>query len=167
MDILVEDGTGLVTANAYASVEEVDDLLSVNIHSQWNILDEGTKESLIMWATRVLDERVKWKGKKVHGTSALAWPRECVKDREGFPIDDDIVPRQVKLATAILADSSISADPQAPNSAANLKSIKADVVELVFDSRLTTESFPVELKFILSGLGTLSFGRGFKNIVKH
>jgi hypothetical protein len=59
---------------------------------------------LVIWATRVLDERVKWFGQKVFQTSGLAWPRAGVKDKEGFPIDDNLVPHPVKVAVAVLAE---------------------------------------------------------------
>jgi hypothetical protein len=56
MALVVEDGTGVVTANAYADVAAVDEILSVNIHSQWSLLTEvATKEKLIQWASRILD----------------------------------------------------------------------------------------------------------------
>jgi hypothetical protein len=76
MDIVVEDGTGLPTANAYLSVAEADDILSTNIYATaWAALDDTTKASILMWATRLLDERVKWHGRKYHATAGLAWPR--------------------------------------------------------------------------------------------
>lgn len=167
-DILVENGTGLVNANAYASSDEVDDILESNIHSQWSLLDDDTKEKLIMWATRILDERVRWFGRKMHETAWLAWPRCGVRDKEGFLIDDNIVPRQVKIATALLADHLIAANPELVNTASNLTSLKADVVELKFDARLNVSKYPVEIKLALEGLGSVSMGRGGpKYIIMH
>jgi hypothetical protein len=168
VDILVETGLGLITANAYASVAEVDDILSVNIHSTWSILDEPTKANLIMWATRLLDTKVRWYGDKMYRNSALAWPRENVRDADGFPIDDNIVPRQVKLATALLADHLVTGNPELVNSSTNLTSLKADVIELKFDANLQPAKYPVEIRLVLAGLGTVSMGRGGpKRIIKH
>ncbi len=167
--LTVEDGTGVVTANAYATVDEVDDILSVNIHTQWSLLDNTAKEALIIWATRILDERVKWNGKKTFPTSGLAWPRTGVKDKEGFLLEDDEVPSQVKIATAVLADHLMAGNPEATDSGTgNITKLKVDVIELNFDARLLVARYPAELRFILAGLGTLSMGKGgYKKIVKH
>lgn len=169
MDIVVEDGTGIVTANAYASLDEVDEILSVNIHSKWSLLtDEAAKENLIQWASRILDERVKWYGTKMHSTSGLAWPRSCVRNRENILIEDDIVPKEVKIATALLADHLLSGDPEAANTGSNITSLQVDVVVLKFDARLDAQKYPPELNYVLKGLGLMSFGNGGpKRIIKH
>jgi len=169
MALVVEDGTGVVTANAYASVEEVDEILGVNIHSQWSlIVDVETKEKLIQWASRILDERVKWFGKKTHPTSGRAWPRVMVKDREGLLIEDNVVPLAVKVATAELADHLLAGDPETANTGSNITALQVDVVMIKFDARLDAERFPPNLSKILYGLGFMSFGRGGpKKIIKH
>lgn len=168
MVIVVEDGTGIVIANSYLTVEEADDILSVNIHSTWAMLDEITKANLLMWASRVIDERVRWNGKKLHATSGLGWPRYGVRDKEGNLIDDDTVPRAVKVATATLAQHLITGNPEVANSNQNLTELSVDVITLKFDSKLVPDKYPTQIKFILAGLGTVSMGRGGpKRIVKH
>jgi hypothetical protein len=169
MTLVLEDGTGVVTANAYATVAEVDAILAVNIHSKWSLVtDNATKESLIQWASRILDERVRWNGRKTHHTSGLAWPRVCVRDREDTPIDDNVVPRAVKVAVAILADHLLSGDPELANTGSNITQLQVDVVFLKFDARLAPQRYPPELTAILKGLGWLSFGTGGpKRIIKH
>lgn len=169
MAIVVEDGTGLVTANAYASVAEVDEILGTNIHAKWNLLtDPATKEKLIEWATRILDERVRWFGKKTFPTSGLAWPRIGVRDRENLLIDDNVVPHAVKVATAVLAEHLIAADPEVANASNNLTMMQVDVIILKFDANIIAQKYPPELGFILRDLGWVSFGRGGpKRIIKH
>lgn len=169
MDLLVEDGTGLVTANAYATVAEVDALLSVNIASKWSlIIDQTAKAALVMWATRILDERVRWFGCKMYPTSGTAWPRQGVRDGEGFPIDDNLVPRQVKLATAVMAEHLINGNPEIVNTASNLTSLQVDVIALKFDVTLFVAKYPREISYIIAGLGRFSNGRGGpKFIIKH
>lgn len=169
MALVVEDGTGVVTANAYASVAEVDEILAINIHSKWSLLsDAATKEKLIQWASRILDERVKWHGSKTHATSGLSWPRTGVKDREGVAIDDDVVPTAVKVAVAELADHLLAGDPETANSGSNITTLQVDVIMIKFDARLDAERFPPNLAHILYGLGYMTFGRGGpKRIIKH
>ena len=169
MAIVIEDGTGVVTANAYVGVDEADEILSVNIHSKWGLIaDVETKEKLIRWASRILDERVRWFGKKTHPTSGLAWPRTQVRDRENELIEDNVVPLAVRIATAELADHLISGDPETANTGSNITDIQVDVIMLKFDARLAVEKFPPNLSKILLGLGLMSFGRGGpKRIIKH
>lgn len=169
MDIMVEDGTGIVTANAYATVEEVDDILSVNIHSKWSLItDDVTKGNLIIWASRLIDERVIWHGRKTFPTSGLAWPRIRVRDKECLLIDDNVVPNAVKIAVSVLADQLLAGDPEVLNSANNLTMLMVDVITLKFDANIAQNTYTTELNFILKGLGYLSFGRGGpKRIIKH
>lgn len=169
VDIVVEDGSGIVTANAYASLEEVDELLSLNIHATaWVLFDDATKEKLIMWATQILDSRVKWHGRKTHETQGLGWPRTGTRDREDIAIDDSVVPSAVKQAIAVLANHLGAGDPTEVNSGANLTMLQADVVTLRFDPYADVAKFPDAIGFILRGLGYVSMGRGGpKRIIKH
>lgn len=169
MELVLEDGTGVVTANSYATLAEVTEILSVNIHSKWTLLeDDDSKENLIIWASRILDERVRWNGSKTEDTSGLAWPRKCVRDKEGTLIDDDVVPSQVKTATALLAEHLLTGNPEVANTASNLTQLQVDVVMLKFDANLTPERYPPEISYVLRGLGWLSFGSGGpKRIIKH
>lgn len=168
MSLVAEDGSGVVLANAYATVAEITAILDSNIHSKWAVLDPDSQERLVVWASRLIDERVKWFGAKMHSTSGLAWPRTGTKDKEGTPIDDNVVPRQVKVAVAVLADHLIAGNPDAVNTGSNLSLIKADVVELKFDPTLAVAKYPIELNLILDGLGYGSWGRsGPKRIIKH
>lgn len=166
--MVVEDGTGIVLANAYAEVAEITAILDSNIHSKWSVVDPASQEKLIVWASRILDERVRWNGKKTHDTSGLAWPRYGVRDREGTPIDDNVVPKAVKVAVAVLCEHLITGNPDVVNNASNLKGLKVDVVELEFDPLIYVNKWPQELALILTGLGNGMWGRGGpKRIIKH
>jgi hypothetical protein len=50
-------------------------------------------------------------GRSPFQTSGLAWPRAGTKDKEGYPIDDNLVPRQVKVAVAVLAEHLVAGNP--------------------------------------------------------
>lgn len=169
MDIMVEDGTGIVTANAYATADEVTDILSVNPQSKWSVIsDDATKENLIIWASRLIDQRVKWNGRKTFETSGMGWPRCGVRNKEGCLIDDNIVPNEVKIAVAVLADQLLAGNPEAVNTANNLTQLTVDVITLKFDVDIIANKYTSELTYILKGLGWLSFGTGGpKRIIKH
>jgi len=170
MDIIVEDGTGLPTANSYIAVADAVDLLSTNMYATFGTLDPTVQANLLMWASRVLDERVRWHGHKFQPTSGLAWPRFNVRDREGCHIDWDVVPQAVKTATAILANHFVTAgaDPDAADTTINLTSLKVDVISFTYDPKILKERWTPEIQYILDGLGWVSMGRGGpKYIVRH
>jgi hypothetical protein len=167
MPVLVEeDGTGLPTANAFATVDEVDAILEVNPHSTWSAVDPTVKANLIMWATRLLIERVKWRGTKRFPNAGTPFPRKNLIDREDLPVTDDDVPVQVKTATAYLADYLSQTDPTTVNSASNLTELTADVVTLKFDDQLKPARWPVSVRAALYPIGVFSANGGPRYIIK-
>lgn len=168
MILVVEDGTGLPTANALVSVADADAILETNIHSTWPSLEVEIKEKLIAWATRLLVERARWFGIRVSATSGLPFPRTGLKDADGvfYPADD--VPQPVKVAVATLADHLNSSDPTLANSSRNIKRLDVDVISLQFDVDTSPELWPSAIGYILKNVARVSFSTtGGKRIVKH
>lgn len=166
--LVVEDGTGLPTANAFATVEEVDVILETNIHSPWpNVIDED-KAKVIIWASRILIERARWKGTRVSNTSGTPFPRSGLKDMDGVFYPDDAVPQPLKVATAILADHLAQQDPTLANGQKNLKRLDVDVISLQFDMMTDPERWPPSIGIILRDIANISFSStGGKRIIKH
>jgi hypothetical protein len=168
MILVVEDGTGLPTANALVSVEDADAILETNIHSTWTDLPVETKEKLIAWATRLLIERARWFGTRVSNTSGTPFPRSGLKDADGVFYPDDDVPQPVKVAVATLADHLNASDPTLANAAKNIKRLDVDVISLQFDVDTAPERWPSSLGFILKDIARVNFStKGGKRIVKH
>lgn len=165
--LVVEDGTGLPTANSFATVAEANAILEVNPHSLWALVTPEVKSNVLMWATRLLIERTKWKGKKRYENAGTPFPRTCLRDRDNLPITDDDVPQQVKVATALLADFLTATDPTTVNSSANLKRLQADVVELEFDAQQHPSRWPPSISATLFPIGLFSSKGGPKFIHKY
>lgn len=165
--LVVEDGTGLPTANSFATVDEATAILEVNPHSLWSAVDPDVQANLLIWATRLLINMTKWKGKKRYENAGTPFPRTGLYDREGIAVTDEDVPVQVKEATALLADYLALTDPTVVNSASNLTAIKADVVELEFDVTLKPSRWPSSIKDALFPIGLFSSGKGPKFIIKY
>lgn len=173
---VVEDGTGLPNASSYVTTLEADDYMEVKPESTWASLDECSKEQYLMWASRLLDQRVTWVGTKTVVTSGLRWPRSGVVDRDGCTIAINEVPPAVKAATIEVANHLYTqdVDPSAPSNAANagdIKRIKADVIEIEYMEgtpavAVDKNMFPLGLNQILSGLGVLSGTGGGMNFVR-
>lgn len=169
MELVVEDGTGVVTANAYATVGEIDEILSYQIHTTgWDALDVETKAKLIIWASQILDQRVKWFGCITHESQGMGWPRTGTRNRENVPIDDSVVPLPVKQATAIMANHFIEFNPNEANDSNNVTMIQADSVVLRFDPYADVYDFPPSISPILKNIGRTGLGGGGpKRIVKY
>lgn len=110
-DIVVEDGTGIATANSYCSVEDADDYHENHLYAtDWTSANTTTRENALIMASRLLDEQVSWDGAIVDSSSGLRWPRYNVWHEDGYMISSNIVPDFVKNATAEYARKLIGED---------------------------------------------------------
>lgn len=103
---VVEDGTGKTNANSYLSVSDADTYHSnVTQSAAWAGAALATKQSALIVATQYLDARYGgiWRGYRANELQALAWPRYCGEDDDGYAIDDDSLPQKLKDACAELA----------------------------------------------------------------
>jgi hypothetical protein len=172
LTFIVEDGTGLADATSYVSVSDATDILSLNpiSNAAWAALTPTEQETYLMWASRYLDQHVDWYGDKTVEDSALRWPREYVYDIDGILIADDVIPEQLKRATAQLAIFLISSQEAQTGGQSSIlpegiKRVKADVVEVEFsdgsstDSRTGSGLLPVNMRYLIQGIGTVMTGR--------
>lgn len=106
---VVEDGTGLETANAYESVAEADayhdNYGTAAERSTWTASSNSDKEDAIREATRFLDLSYsqRWRGARRSKEQRLDHPRIRVIDSDGWARDSDAVQQEVKDATSIVA----------------------------------------------------------------
>lgn len=101
MALTVEDGTGLVGADAYISVANADTYFLASANSTWAAATILAKEVAIVKATRYMEKRfgTKWKGLIASSEQALGWPRRYVYDERGTELVDQ-VPVQIARACA-------------------------------------------------------------------
>ena len=101
MPLVVEDGTGLVGADAYISVVNADTYFLASANSTWAAATIPAKEVAIIKATRYMEKRfgTKWKGLIASSEQALGWPRRYVYDERGTELVDQ-VPVQIARACA-------------------------------------------------------------------
>ena len=158
----VEDGTGLSNATSYVSVSDADDFLAVNIHvsDTWMALDIEQKEKLLSWASRYLDEKVRWYGDKYVATSSLRWPRSRIVDRDNLLIPSNVIPAQLKIATAEMARYLLTSDRTVERDQDALKRVKADVVEVEFDNAYRLPQVPSYISALITGLGAIHNSSG-------
>ena len=82
MTIIVEDGTIVALANAYASLADLDSYHEDRLNTAWTSAEDETKEAAMLRATAGLESkyRGRWYGYKADHNEAnapqfLAWPR--------------------------------------------------------------------------------------------
>ncbi len=114
--LVVEDGTGLNTANSYASLAEADAYIESKLGSSawgtWSTKSESDRIVALIQATQYLDAQYdgQWRGSRANETQALAWPRASVEDDDGYAVDDDVVPQKLKDACCEMAYRSAAGD---------------------------------------------------------
>lgn len=170
--LVLEDGTGIATANSYVTALEVTTILEVNPTSStaWAALDAQQQDDYAIWASGWLDDYMDWKGYKTVKTSGMRWPRCGVYDRDGCLIDENEIPSQLKQATAetavwLIGNDAASSGGESSNLPEGIKRVKADVVEVEFfddgssDSQSGSDLLPVNIRFLLRALGYPIVGR--------
>ena len=99
MAIIVEDGTGLATAQSYASVAECDAYHLARGSSAWAAATDAAKEAALVRASAALDGLYssRWPGLRLTSAQALDWPRSGAWDSDGYALT--LVPTPIKNAT--------------------------------------------------------------------
>ena len=126
MTLIVEDGTGVTSAESYITVADADTYFSNRGNTTWAALTTTAKEQALRKGCDYLVQtyRLRWKGVRVASTQSLDWPRASVERTDYsysglngyttvggvyyFPSDE--VPTEVSRANAELAYRSLSAD---------------------------------------------------------
>lgn len=96
MALILEDGSGVASANSYISVVDAQayfDLKGTTVTM--------TEEALIN-ATQYLDLRFgqQYNGKQLEKEQSLYWPRTSFYDTDGFNREANTIPKELKNATA-------------------------------------------------------------------
>ena len=112
MSLICEDGSIVTGAESYCSVADASAYHTARGNAAWAALASDTvREQCLRKATDYMEQvyRSRWQGCRVGETQALSWPRYDV-EVEGYAIDSDIVPTEIKNACAELALRASAAD---------------------------------------------------------
>ena len=112
MSLICEDGSGKSDSESYISVADASNYHTVRGNTAWAALTtDALREAALRKATDFMRQayRSRWQGYKVNEEQALDWPRYNV-EVEGYAVDSDIVPTEVKNACAELALRASAAD---------------------------------------------------------
>lgn len=141
MSLIVEDGTGLATAESYISVTAADTYFLNRNNAVWAALQTPAKEAALRKATDYMLQayRVRWAGMRNVATQALDWPRRYVPNRDVPQMygpspafyDFTSVPVTVANACAELALRASAAD-LSPDLTAQVKSESVGPISVVY-----------------------------------
>lgn len=110
MSLVVEDGSGLSTAESYISVANAGTRrTNLGDNTAWDPLTTAQKEQALRKGAQYLEQRygLRWKGIRLLSTQALSWPRYGAIVH-GWDVDSDVVPAAVANANADLALKSLT-----------------------------------------------------------
>lgn len=161
MAIVVEDGTGLATANSYASVTTADAYHSARGNTAWTETstspDQGKAAALIR-ATAYIDAayRGRFQGYRNNGrTQALEWPRMGVIDTQYFSVSSTAIPIEVVNATCeaaireIASAGSLTADLERGG---EVRSLSAGSVSIEYGAGASASTVYPIIEGLLAGL---------------
>jgi hypothetical protein len=134
MALEVEDGTGKATAESFISVTDASTYHTARGNAAWAALASDTvREQCLRKATDYMEQvyRSRWQGCRVGETQALSWPRYDI-EVEGYAIDSDEVPTEVKYACAELALKAATAD-LSPDLTQGVTREKVGQIEVEYD----------------------------------
>lgn len=159
MALVVEDGTGLASANSYVALADFISYAAARLHrATVAAADDATRTAALITATQLIDTYIRFHGSRLTTTQALEWPRSGVTDRDGNTITG--LPQRLLDATCELAAASLSEDRTAPDSKAGMTRLKADSLEIEWDAarKPVKAVMPSIVTALLSGLGRSNQG---------
>lgn len=111
MALIVEDGTGKIDAESFASVAEADTRLAALGMTIWTDLSPTEKEQALRRATNYIEHQFYsyWLGYRYTAAQALGWPRGDVVVND-FTVLHTVLPVAVRNATIDLALKAAAGD---------------------------------------------------------
>lgn len=112
MTLIAEDGTGIVGAESYASVAQIDAYWNARTHkteaATWTAATTAKKEGAAREATDFLDAQYGpyYRGARAGYLQGLLWPRTGTEDGAGYALPD--LPPMLTAAVAELAVRALS-----------------------------------------------------------
>jgi hypothetical protein len=152
------------TANSYATLAEAQTYHDGHLYaSAWTTAVQGTKETALIMATRLLDATWSWYGRRTSNDQRLEWPRDGVLKEAGTGswdvfsafvpryLPNDAIPEKLKEATAEYARQLISSDRTADLDQAlqGISSLAAGSVSLSFKDTFYLQPVPDAVYYLV------------------
>jgi len=143
MALTIDATVGGIATNSYVTVAETDAYHEEHLYgTAWTSADAEKKKAAIIWASKLLDDQVTWRGFKYNLDQALGWPRSNAFDRDNQFIDVDEIPKGVKRAAMEMARLLLESDRTAAAGTEGFSKIKVGSIELAIDSNDRIDVLP-------------------------
>lgn len=133
-----EDGSGLTTANAYYSLEDIEAEMENIVSDEWDKLEDEDKKLLSVKVTNFFEERFRWYGEIFKSGQSLQWPRTKNYDSKGEIIPAGTMPKQLLVAFTLMcreaSEDEELLDFDTLDRAGELKSWSTDGLDVSFGS---------------------------------
>lgn len=165
MTLIVEDGSGVTNANTYASVNTVDEYHAALGQDTWTGTD-AAKEAAILRAMRFIENQ-QYIGIKEDEYNPLEWPRWDAWDRNGYLIQNDVIPQNIinALCEAALVElvspNALRATLVRGNA---IKRQKVDVIETEYFNSASSRNAYDAITMELGGYTTGNFIGGGRSL---
>lgn len=161
LHLVVESGQGTRGANSYVTVNYASNyFIGRRLYSSaWTIATNDVRLVALKQASALLDTEFEWSGTGPLQTyQGLAWPRVDAVDRDRNVVTG--VPKQIKDAVCELAFYLLAEDRLVGQEGVGLKSLRVDVISLVFDKSSSPATYPPHIIRMVSGFGAPLKGTG-------
>lgn len=167
VEVIVEDGSGISGANSLVTIAEITAWTLTNPHdSVWSALTDAQKNGYCVWACRILNEQVAWDGWIVDADQALPLPRSGMVDREGYSIDSDEIPTDIKNAQCELSRLLAIEDRTADNGLSGFKELSVGSIRLVADKSDRPNVLPDAVWVMVKAYGTKRVSKGTSQTIR-
>lgn len=153
------------SSNSYISVEAADDYFESRLETdEWDCLTTAEKQAILAHATRRIDSEY-FKGQKTNRLQSLEWPRNFIYDKDGFPIDETTMPRNLEWAVCELALYFLNEkNREVTNSMMeDMSRVKVGPLEYEIRATRTGNKLPQLVQFYLKGIGSAWISNKFPN----
>jgi hypothetical protein len=144
-----------IAANSYVDQTYAADYFSSRLGSDvWNSATLEIREAALIQAATHLDAVFDWDGDhRTFEEQSMLWPRLWATDRDGYWIDDDVVPENVKKAQCELALFFITNGGYTGESR-DVDRVRIGSLLVDFDNNVAAMPIPVIVTELLRGYGS-------------
>jgi len=182
MPTAIDATVGGASSNSYITLAEATTYFGDRLHvDAWTAANDTSRNQALLWATKVLNSRVSWKGARASSSQALDWPRAYVENPDfasiidpatSLPIEEliylpaDSIPDAIKWAQCELALSLIAADPTLDPATAGFTSIGLPGISLGIDKTDKPSVLPRAVRDLVVTFGSIIDTAGGSRTVK-
>lgn len=152
---------GDASANTYGTLAEAETYFADRLYADlWLAASDDVKKQALLFATKVMDTQITWKGFRTTSNQALSWPRiyvpnyDLAQDAVIAYLDSTIIPAFIKNSQFELALSLLAEDSTTDSDTDGLKSIKVGSIALEIDNLTKKQTLPKQVLDIITRYGT-------------